>query len=270
MHSPRNGRLNTTTWIDATTIQKVAKVIEPDRPIRLGVEAWALTVAKGKGLAVPAVYSSTYDSEGREVLRLERIEGTSLDRISDHKLRARAMFDVGRQLLALTDVAPTFGWIDIHTGSGSHPSWRQFLVEYVDRFAAILVQSDLLASDLGHKLLRMTQNVDDEPTRASLVHRDIKPGNVLLRPDGGVALIDWENAILGDSLYDLALYEIREGRSLASAELIRGYEAEAASTTEKYRVYMAIALLGITDFLRAYNDFAENQAARLGELIEEL
>lgn len=270
MNSPRKGRFNTTIQVDTATIEKVAHVIEANRPIRLGVEAWALNIAKERGLVVPTVYRSFHDPEGREVLRLERIEGTPLDKISDYRTRARAMFDVGRQLLALTNVAPTFGWIDIKTSTGSHGSWRQFLIDYADKYVTKVTQHGLLASDLGQKLFQMTLELDNGPVRASLVHRDIKPGNLLVRPNGGTTILDWENAILGDSLYDLAMYEIREGQGLASSEFVKGHQAEAASKTHRYRLYEAIALLGITDFLWEYGDNAEDQAARLSELLDQL
>lgn len=264
----RVGRLNTTTLLNETTIQKVAHVVEADRQIRLGIEAWALSVAKQRGLDVPTVYSYSRDRDGCEMLMMERIKGTPLERVPDYKARARAMFEVGKQLCNLESVSSTFGWIHPETHVGSHPSWRQFLVDYVDRFAGILAQYGLLASDLGQKLLQMTRDLDDSLKQASLVHRDVKPGNLILRSNGGVAIIDWENAIFGDSIYDVALYEVREGQSLASSEFARGSQTETSS--QRYRLYGAIALLGMTDFQREYRGDAESQAARLGELIERL
>lgn len=266
MDTERVGRLNTTTPINETTIRKVATVIEPERPIRLGIEAWALSVAKSQGLDVPTVYEYTCDENGRETLEMEMIPGVALEHVPDYKTRAKAMHEVGKQLGMLVGASPSFGWVHLETHEGSHTSWRQFLVDYVDRFASILARTGLMTFEHVQKVRRMTEELEEMPEKASLVHRDIKPGNLILRPDNRVAIIDWENTILGDSTYDVALYEIREGRSLASLEFARGSNVDPESV--RHKLYGAIALIGIVDYERAYGGDSANQAARLGEYVE--
>lgn len=47
------------------------------------------------------------------------------------------------------------------------------------------------------------------PRPYSLLHTDIHRGNLLLRGDGELALVDWECALLGDPLHDLATHVVR-------------------------------------------------------------
>ena len=74
----RKGRLNNTEFINNDVIRKVAITQEVVRPYRLKVEAWALSQAKSRGVNTPRVLDYYRDSEGREVLVLERIHGKHL------------------------------------------------------------------------------------------------------------------------------------------------------------------------------------------------
>jgi aminoglycoside phosphotransferase (APT) family kinase protein len=65
-----------------------------------------------------------------------------------------------------------------------------------------------------------------------LLHGDFWPGNVLWREDKLVAVIDWEDAKLGDPLTDLAI-------SRLDIACIYGIDA-VRSFTEHYRSVMAI------------------------------
>lgn len=72
------------------------------------------------------------------------------------------------------------------------------------------------------------------PVRGCLVSHDMKWDNVVVRPDGLIALLDWELAGLGDPAVDLgfllAEHLVRSAGSLPAAgrELLAGY-AEAAT-----------------------------------------
>ena len=86
---------------------------------------------------------------------------------------------------------------------------------------------------------------------AFLVNRDIKPGNIIRDINGKTWIIDWENAILGDPLYDLAIFGGNYGHGKLWKSLLDGYGFTLPSL--KYYVYQAVALFGTIDFCIKYN-----------------
>ena len=79
---------------------------------------------------------------------------------------------------------------------------------------------------------------------------------------------DWENVVLGDPLYDLALFGVREGHRIFWEELVRGYRLDI--TSRRYLIYEAIALIGIVNFHHKYGYGMENKLRDIQMLIEQL
>ena len=72
--------------------------------------------------------------------------------------------------------------------------------------------------------------LEREPNRSAVLHGDYWPGNVMWRQRGLVAVIDWEDACLGDPLADLAT---------ARVELLCRYGADAMELfTARYLAMM--------------------------------
>lgn len=265
----RVGRLNITANDgEETTLRKTGKVIELERPRRLFVETWALKTARGRGLNVPVVLDYSRDEEGHETFAMERIQGVGLNEVQDEAVLADCMFQVGEQLAALKNVSSGFGWVNPDTELGTYESWSEFLVEYAIIYATGLVEEGLLEASLEQKLVEQLRAENLDLATPMLVHRDIKWGNLVLDKTGKVFLIDWENAMLGDSLYDVAIFGVREGHGLPWSELARGLGIDASS--KKYALYEAVALVGITEYHRKYETNAHIKAAQLKELIEML
>lgn len=62
---------------------------------------------------------------------------------------------------------------------------------------------------------------------AAAVHGDVHPGNVLRLAGGGLALIDWEEAQLGDTRLDLGFPRDAAGRAAhAAAEVVACWQTE--------------------------------------------
>ena len=50
----------------------------------------------------------------------------------------------------------------------------------------------------------LERNVPPEPARLTIVHTDIRTGNIIVGDDGLRAILDWETARIGDPMEDLA------------------------------------------------------------------
>lgn len=241
----RKGRLNITKITDEKVI-KVGIVKEKARPCRLKVEGWALAqAAKRKGVNVPKVLDYYRDTEGREVLVLQRIEGKSFS-LRNSQENIESMFSVGSQMRLLSDLGEGFGWIDPVSLAGSSKNWKSFLSFYVSKYGARLVRKDIIDSKLLLKLHRVLEKTDLEISISYLVNRDLKPSNIMQDDRGEIWILDWEDVILGDPLYDLAVFGARYGHIPLWESMVEGYGLDVS--LPKYALYEVLSLVGMVDF----------------------
>ncbi len=264
----RAGRLNDTSIIDATTIRKYGRIVENIRPYRLLNEAWGLQTAHQRGVNTPTVKSYSRSPDGHETLEMERIPGSSLDKITDERGRTHCMHEVGTQLSRLGNVSTGFGWIDPERRVGAYDSWTHYIADYTASYVQLLIHAGLIDQAEADKLLSRVRSTEFNIERPSLVHRDIKWGNLILSNTGAVYLIDWENIIFGDSMYDVAIFGVREGHGEPWKAFASGLGVDTESL--QYVLYESIALVGIVEYHRQYESNAPEKAAKLKQLIAQL
>ncbi len=265
----RKGRLNMIEFVDEKTVRKIGVVQEKDRPHRLKVEAWALSRAKSRGVNTPRVLDYYRDSEGREVLALERIHGKHLlRRISQEN--TECMFEVGAQVILLSNSTfnCSWGWINPASMTGISESWQSFLLLYVQTYHELFVKKNILEETHLQKVYSAIDSVDLNLPGPCLVNRDIKPSNIIRDNNGKVWIIDWENTILGDPLYDLAVFGVKYGHGILWENLVLGCGFDVSSA--KYALYEIIALIGIVDFYREYQINYWGRQKQLRKLIRRL
>lgn len=106
------------------------------------------------------------------------------------------------QLCALTRV--DYKQIDPTAGE---PGFHRWLTAQLVRLVAELPRkTQQLARQLGlpdaERLAHILSRQEVSHRKPSLLHGDLNPWN-LVRRDGGLSIIDWEMALIGDPLYDL-------------------------------------------------------------------
>ncbi|MFP3991600.1 aminoglycoside phosphotransferase family protein [Streptomyces sp. E11-3] len=111
--------------------------------------------------------------------------------------------DLVDQLCELTRVDP--GPLDPTAGQVDFCDWlREELVRLVHQLPG---ESQKLARELGlpdgHQLRDTLRRFRVSPRTQSLLHGDLNPWNLVRRSGGGLTIIDWEMALIGDPLYDL-------------------------------------------------------------------
>ena len=265
----RRGRLNVTEFISDEVIQKTSIVKESVRPYRLKVESWVLAQAKARGINVPNVIDYYHDKNGREVLVLERIQGQSLLwRCSQENIKC--MSEAGEQIRVLnnTPLDCGWGWINPFTMTGVSESWQAFLLLYTQYYHKLLLEKNILEESHFQILYRLIDNIDFKDSKPCLVHRDIKPSNLIKGNCGKVWIIDWENAILGDSLYDLATFGMRYGHGVLWNSLVQEHEFDFSSP--KYIFYEILVLIGLIEFYREFKINYSGRQKQLCRLIQRL
>ncbi|MFC0497732.1 phosphotransferase [Streptomyces mutabilis] len=119
-----------------------------------------------------------------------------------HGLRPYEADDLVNQLCELTLVG--CGGLDPLNGADFYPWLRGELVRLVSELPKVTME---LARELGLpdsvRLAEIFTRHSLTPRRPVLLHGDLNPWNLVRRPDGGLTLIDWEMAMVGDPLYDL-------------------------------------------------------------------
>lgn len=265
----RKGRLNTIEFVDEGTVRKIGVVQERVRPCRLKVEAWALSQARLLGINVPRVLDYYRDSGGREVLVLKRIPGKHLlRRISQEN--TEHMFGVGAQIASLSKASLDcgWGWIDPASMTGISESWQSFLLFYVQTYHRRFVEESIIEEMYLQRVYRAIDGIDLNTPGPYLVHRDIKPSNVVLGNDGKVWIVDWENAILGDSLYDLAIFGVRYGHGVLWESFVSGCGLDISSP--QYALYEAMGLIGLINFYREHQINYKGRQKQLCRLVQQL
>lgn len=263
----RMERKNVIEFVDEKIVRKIGKVQEKTRPYRLKVEAWALSQARSQGVNVPKVIDYFQDSEGKEILVLERIHGRSLSlKISQENLKC--VFDVGRQMTLLCNTSVNYGWIDPVHMNGSSKSWQTFLLTFTQTYGERLVKERIIEESYLQKIYWTIQFTKLNIPVPFLVNGDIRPSHLIKDDAGKVWIIDWENVRLGDPLYDLALFGVRYGHGMLWQNLRLGCEFNFLP--QKYVLYEILALVGIVDFYRKNRISYDGKLKKLIQLINSI
>ncbi len=171
----------------------------------IDVEAGVLRAAGAAGVPVAAVVASSADPDalGAPFLVVEHVDGETIARriLRDDTFalaRDRLVADCGRALARLHSLDPA-------TVAG---------LEATDPLARYREVLDQLgephpAFELGFRWLSANR---PPPRRAVVVHGDFRLGNLIVRPDGLHAAIDWELAHIGDPAEDLGWLCVRAWR----------------------------------------------------------
>lgn len=169
------------------------------------VEQRVSRILAGSGLRVPEFYGLG-PIKGAWWCLTGRLPGTRLcdlpmDRIT---AAAPAVADTLGRLHAV-DVSATTGYgsIDPATGNGTQPAWAECVL-----WGAPEAWPNIESAPDRKLLERLSELVRTEakslPEVRTLVHGDYSADNLILGEDGTVGVIDFESAMLGDPLWDVA------------------------------------------------------------------
>ncbi|KUN21582.1 phosphotransferase enzyme family protein [Streptomyces antibioticus] len=120
----------------------------------------------------------------------------------EHGLTPHEADDLVDQLAALTQV--DCAELDPIAGVDFYWELQYELVRMVNELPKATSE---VARELGlpssYRLLEILERRTVVPRRPALLHGDLNPWNLVRREGGGLTLIDWEMAMIGDPLYDL-------------------------------------------------------------------
>jgi hypothetical protein len=142
--------------------------------------------------------------------------------------------------LSHPNIAAVFDYGEEIAEDGTGETLAYLVMELVEGepLSALLAREGALGTGTALSLLRQTAFGLGEAHRAGMVHRDVKPGNILVRPDGSVKITDFGIAW---SARSVAL--TRTGQVIGTPQYLSPEQAEGRAATPASDVY-ALGLIG--------------------------
>jgi hypothetical protein len=142
--------------------------------------------------------------------------------------------------LSHPNIAAVFDYGEVIAQDGTGETLAFLVMELVEGepLSALLAREGALGTGTTLSLLRQTAFGLGEAHRAGMVHRDVKPGNILVRPDGSVKITDFG---IAHSARSVAL--TRTGQVIGTPQYLSPEQAEGRLATPASDVY-ALGLIG--------------------------
>jgi serine/threonine-protein kinase len=212
----------------------VTSVVEPGRRC-LGdrYELHQLIAAGGMGQVWRGTDIALHRSVAVKVLRSEYTGDPSFLA----RFRAEAQHAAS---LSHPNIAAVFDYGEEIAQDGTGETLAYLVMELVEGepLSALVAREGPLGTATTLSLLRQTAFALGEAHRAGMVHRDVKPGNILVRPDGSVKITDFGIAW---SARSVAL--TRTGQVIGTPQYLSPEQAEGRLASPASDVY-ALGLIG--------------------------
>jgi aminoglycoside phosphotransferase (APT) family kinase protein len=207
-------------------------------------EAGVRSVAEAAGVPVPHVHHVCIDESvlGGPFFVSTAVEGETVPRrvlrlVQRHGIGERVVTQLGQAMAALHSV-------DVAAAPASLPRPQgpvaTSLAALDDLLGLLLEPSPTFA--YGLRWLEI--HAPAEPERLSILHTDIRTGNIIVGEDGLRAILDWETSRLGDPVEDLAwpclrMWRFREDAQtvggMAGVDVLRAAYVDAGGTWDEER-----------------------------------
>jgi aminoglycoside phosphotransferase (APT) family kinase protein len=223
----------------------------------IAAEAAIRTLARAHGVAVPATFAVCTDEKfaGGPFMISERVDGETIPRrvlrlVGDLGLGDVLAAQLGAACARLHGIDPALAPAGLLGSDLDRPA-EAALAQLDELMDGLLEPRPVLR--LGLRWLR--QHLPPTPPRCTLLHSDIRVGNLIVGPDGLRAILDWEGARRGaDPMEDLAWPALRSWRfradeleigGFASRDaLVRSYtEAGGAFDADRFRWWKVLGTL---------------------------
>lgn len=204
-------------------------------------DAYAFSNFSSSRIPIPKVIKLEQSDSKHSLCISEKMPGITLQDADESTVQQllKPVLQLWREI-ASTDISDSTGYGEFDgSGKGKSKTWNDF----------ILLESSLDWSGLGDIVDKsLIEKVSNELQRASkfcpnehkLVHGDFGSNNLLVDNNKVSAVLDWENAMYGDPLYDIATAYFWRTWLTCMEQTARYYEAELNSMPdylERVRCY---------------------------------
>ena len=218
---------------DGVTHRLVATIVPEGETIinPIDAEAGVRALAEQAGVAVPHVHVVRTDGElvGGPFMISDFVEGETVPRrvlrlVEATGIGERVATQLGETLARLHAVDPATVTVPLRTLEGEHPCAAALDAL---RLAVDELPQRRPALELGLRWL--DRHMPEPPARRSIVHSDVRNGNLIVGEDGLRAVLDWEGTLAsGDPMQDAAWPALRMWRFRNDGAEIGGFAGRAA------------------------------------------
>lgn len=211
------------------------------------LEQWASDAARHRRFPTPKItYVDTSDIVSRYPFQIvERVEGSSL-RNQDEETICKVLVQLGYELAKLHSnpgQCDRYGRI----GFASFPAWDLFWMYNMDSDAVSCEQYGYIDSKQFDQIYAIGDTDVQEWSieNPSLLHGDLSYDNILVKDGKLSGVIDWEDAVLGDPVFELAglaTFHPVERHSLFIESYYEGREKPMDFDRRFWTYYLRIAL----------------------------
>lgn len=202
---------------DGTLIERLALTALPNLDIQIQpmtVEAAVRTLAHDAGVPTPRIIGATEDLSymGGPFFISERIDGETIPRrvlrlVEQHGIGSKVTTQLGDAFARLHQINPALAPSELmrpKTGSviesalaGTEQQLRELLQP---------------SPTFSYGLRWLERNRPAEPEALTIVHSDVRNGNLIISEQGLAAILDWEGTRIGDPAEDVAWPMVRMWR----------------------------------------------------------
>lgn len=199
----------------------------------LQLETELAEILRQSGIPIPNGVFVRYQGMGHQVWN--KVPGVTLDMLPESE-RTAAYCDLARILRILHSVLGRRAGLIEKTSpiAGYHPTWAEYIAAKAHDNIAYLSDNQLVTKDSADQIAailgRFCENESKINRYVSVLHGDLNDKNVLWHNGQISGIIDWEDALVGDPVFELASWAtfIRPGWTEDWISFFRAYYGEDA------------------------------------------